>query len=98
MEPTSHPVPPEFKRLQGSAPALDSSAEEACPQVPLLLKCDEVARLLGLGRTKTFQLMSTGELPVVRIGSCARVPRAMLDSWIAERTSRRTRPVDRRSP
>ena len=61
------------------------------PQVgePLLLDSRAVAELLGIGRTKTFQLMSTGEIPVVRIGRCARVPRSALESWIADRTTSR---------
>jgi len=54
---------------------------------PWLLDSREVARLLGIGRTKAFQLMATGELPVVRIGRCARVPRLALQSWIAEQVA-----------
>ena len=54
---------------------------------PWLLDSREVARLLGIGRTKTFQLMATGQLPVVRIGRCARVPRLALQSWIADQVA-----------
>jgi len=49
---------------------------------PLLLDSREVARLLGIGRTKAFQLMANGELPVVRIGRCVRVSRAAVGEWI----------------
>jgi excisionase family DNA binding protein len=52
----------------------------------LLLRTDEAARLLGLGRTKVFELLTAGELPVVRIGRAVRVPRGELERWIAERT------------
>ena len=45
---------------------------------PWLLDSREVARLLGVGRTKAFQLMARGEIPVVRIGRCVRVPREAL--------------------
>jgi len=31
--------------------------------------------------------MSTGQLPVVRIGRCARVPRAQLSDWIARKAT-----------
>jgi hypothetical protein len=41
---------------------------------PLLLDSRQVAQLLGIGRTKTFQLMVSGELPTLRIGRCVRVP------------------------
>ncbi len=49
---------------------------------PWLLDSRTVARLLGIGRTKTFQMMATAELPIVRIGRCVRVPREALLSWM----------------
>jgi excisionase family DNA binding protein len=52
---------------------------------PLLLKAGEVAKLLGLGRSKVFAMLAVGELPVIRIGRSVRVPRAALEDWIAER-------------
>ncbi len=52
----------------------------------LLLKAGEVARLLGLGRSKVFAMLAVGELPVMRIGRSVRVPRAALEHWIAEHT------------
>ena len=54
---------------------------------PLLLRASEVAAVLGIGRTKVFELLRTGDLPAVRLGRCVRVPRAALAMWIAERTS-----------
>jgi len=51
-----------------------------------LLKAMEVARLLGIGRTKVYELMSAGELPVVRIGRFVRVPRRSLAAWIDSHT------------
>jgi excisionase family DNA binding protein len=53
---------------------------------PLLIDSREVARLLGVGRTKAFQLMARSEVPVVRIGRCVRVPREALTDWINSRT------------
>ena len=53
---------------------------------PLLLKAGDVAKLLGLGRSKVFAMLAVGELPVIRIGRSVRVPRAALEGWIAERT------------
>ncbi|HLH67771.1 MAG TPA: helix-turn-helix domain-containing protein [Candidatus Dormibacteraeota bacterium] len=45
----------------------------------------KVARLLGIGRTKVYELIGRGELPVVRIGRLVRVPRAELERWIRDR-------------
>ncbi len=53
---------------------------------PLLLKAADVAKLLGLGRSKVFAMLAVGELPVIRIGRSVRVPRAALEDWIAEHT------------
>ena len=51
-----------------------------------LLRVEEVARVLGIGRTKAFEMVARRELPVIRIGRLVRVPRAALDAWIADRT------------
>jgi excisionase family DNA binding protein len=51
---------------------------------PWLLDSRAVARLLGIGRTKTFQMMATAELPTVRIGRCVRVPREALLLWVSD--------------
>ena len=55
----------------------------------MLLDSREVSRLLGIGRTKAFELMAR-EVPVVRIGRCVRVSRLELTEWIASH-SRTTR-------
>ena len=51
-----------------------------------LLKPMEVAELLGLSRSKVFEMLAAEELPVVRIGRAIRVPREQLDDWIQDRT------------
>ena len=53
----------------------------------LLLKPIEVAELLGLSRSKVFEMLAAEELPVVRIGRAIRVPREQLDQWIQDRVS-----------
>jgi excisionase family DNA binding protein len=52
----------------------------------LLLRAEEVRMLLGIGRSKVFEMMARGELPVVRMGRSVRVPREALEQWIADRT------------
>lgn len=49
----------------------------------LLLTVEEAARRLGIGRTLAWQLVRQGELPVVRLGRCVRVPYQALQEWIA---------------
>jgi len=54
---------------------------------PVLLRAQEVAKILGIGRTKVFEMLATGELPVLRIGRSVRVPRGELHEWVRQRTS-----------
>ncbi len=51
-----------------------------------LLRAEEAAIVLGIGRSKTYELIARGELPSLRIGRLVRVPRQALDRWIADRT------------
>jgi excisionase family DNA binding protein len=51
------------------------------------LKADEVAEVIGLGRSKTYQLVQQGIIPSVHIGKSRRVPAVALQRWIDERTA-----------
>ena len=51
----------------------------------LLLRPVEAAEVIGIGRSKLYELLSTGELPSIRIGSSVRVPVAELRAWIERR-------------
>ncbi len=53
----------------------------------LLLKAEEVAKALGLGRSKVYEMMQSGELPVVRIGRSVRVSRSALAAWVEANTA-----------
>ena len=46
------------------------------------LSLKDVQQLLGIGRTKAYELVVTGELPAVRIGRCIRISRRELDEWL----------------
>src|ERR1700681_4616745 len=48
----------------------------------LLLRPLEVAAILGLSRSKVFELLAAQELPSVHIGRSTRVPRSQLEEWI----------------
>lgn len=48
----------------------------------LLLRVEEVAEMLSLGRSKTYQLIASGVLPGVRLGRCVRVPADSLRRWL----------------
>jgi prophage regulatory protein len=46
------------------------------------LSLKDVQQLVGIGRTKAYELVVTGELPAVRIGRCIRVNRGEIDEWL----------------
>ena len=49
---------------------------------PLLYSVEEAARLLGLGRTSMFHLVTRGEVGSVKIGRCRKIPREALAEYI----------------
>jgi len=51
---------------------------------PMLLTVKDLEAELQLGRTRTYELVRSGQLPVVRIGRSVRIPREALSCWIAE--------------
>lgn len=50
----------------------------------LLLRPAEAAEVLGIGRSKLYELISTGALPSIRVGHSRRIPIESLRRWIAE--------------
>ena len=48
----------------------------------LLLTPEEAAHVLGIGRTKLYQLLADGFLPSVRIGGSRRISTAALDQFV----------------
>jgi excisionase family DNA binding protein len=57
----------------------------------LLLRPTEAARLLGIGRSKVYELLAKGELPSIRIGGSVRVPVDALRAWVARQVQERQR-------
>ncbi len=52
---------------------------------PLLLRVNEVARLLGVSRSTAYAIVATGELPSVRLGRAVRVRRTDLEAWLSQK-------------
>jgi excisionase family DNA binding protein len=44
----------------------------------------QVQEILGIGSTKAYELVATGEIPSVRIGRAIRVSRQELERWLEE--------------
>lgn len=77
------------RRQPSLRPTDDEFDVPATPsEPPILLTVEEAAGLLGVGRTTAYQLIAIGDLEVVRIGRCTRVPRDAIDEFV---TTLRTR-------
>lgn len=47
----------------------------------------ELARVLSLGRSKTYELVASGAIPSLHIGKNRRVPAKALERWIEQQTA-----------
>jgi len=56
----------------------------------LLLRPSEAAQVIGVSRSKVYELLSEGVLPAIRLGRVVRVPLEALRRWVAERTTSST--------
>lgn len=50
---------------------------------PLLLTVEEAREALGLSRSKFYDLLGTGEIETVHIGTARRVPAEALEKYVA---------------
>lgn len=65
---------------------------ETSPVPVMLLRPAEAAAMIGLSRTKTYELIARGELPSVRFGGSVRVPLDALRALIAHKLTEGARP------
>ena len=52
---------------------------------PLLLTIPQVAAMLGLGRSKVYELIRDEGLPTARFGTAIRAPAEELKEWVKRR-------------
>ena len=52
------------------------------PVEPICVRINDAARMIGVGRTKLYELISAGELETVKIGNATRVTTASLHGLI----------------
>jgi excisionase family DNA binding protein len=70
-----------------NARPLEGANEAATPFIEeVLLNAKQVAEVLGIGRTKAYELIAAEQLPVIRIGTAVRVPKRKLLAWIERNT------------
>lgn len=52
------------------------------PIEPLCVRVNDAARMIGVGRTKLYELISSGELETVKIGKATRITAASLHLFV----------------
>jgi excisionase family DNA binding protein len=52
---------------------------------PICVKVNDAARMIGVGRTKLYELIAAGEVDVVKLGKSTRVTTASLRELIQKR-------------
>ena len=74
-----------LRPVERAAPSgLSDHALEGAPFAPerILLRVEEVAVSLGIGRTQAYELVHSGEIPSIRIGRLVRVSIEDLREWV----------------
>jgi excisionase family DNA binding protein len=69
----------------------DGAAPEAVRFEPVSVRIREACRLTGIGRSKFYELVASGDVEVVKIGAMTLVPFDSLRSLIAGRRGARGR-------
>lgn len=59
----------------------------------LLYRPAEVAEILGICRTRAYELINGGVIPSIRLGKSLRVPAESLRAWIGQQTDDAAREV-----
>ncbi|MPY97951.1 MAG: helix-turn-helix domain-containing protein [Actinophytocola sp.] len=53
---------------------------------PVLLRVEEAARLLGIGRTRVYDLIRLEQLQSVKVFGARRIPRVAIDDYVRSLT------------
>lgn len=64
---------------------IDERGQHGDPTL-VALTVEEAARRLGIGRTKMYEYVSSGEIHSVQIGKLRRIPAEALDDFLAKRS------------
>ncbi|KEZ21163.1 Excisionase [Sphingobium yanoikuyae] len=55
------------------------------PPDPICVRVNEAARMIGVGRTKLYELIATGEVETVKLGKATRITTASLHDLVRRR-------------
>lgn len=55
--------------------------------MPMSVRVREACRLTGIGRSKLYELISAGEIEIIKVGTITLIPTASLERFLAGRRS-----------
>ncbi len=55
------------------------------PPEPICVRVNEAARMIGVGRTKLYELIAAGEVETVKLGNSTRIVTASLHDLVRRR-------------
>lgn len=59
-----------------------SHAQNRASMEPKTYRVEEIAQILGIGRSSAYQLVRKGAFKTVRIGTAIRISRKSFDEWL----------------
>ena len=68
--------------VQLGLPFADPATPAKASSEPITVRIADAIRLTGIGRSKLYELMGTGELATVKIGRCTLIPMDSLRALI----------------
>jgi excisionase family DNA binding protein len=57
---------------------------------PLLLTVEDASKVLGVSRSKMYEMVAAGEVRSIKIGRMRRVPRKILDEYVERKINEAT--------
>lgn len=72
---------------QNSAKTCESGAIEGLR--PITVRIQEACRITGIGRSKLYELIKTGDIETVKVGTITLVPVAGIERFLASQKGRR---------
>lgn len=74
----ANPCPMDFREEEGSQMATSKE----------WLRASDLAGLLGMSRSRVYQLIAEGRLPAIRQGRSIRIPTAAWQAWLEDQRDR----------
>lgn len=56
--------------------------DAAGPAKPITVRVKEACRLTGIGRSKFYELIGSGDIPTIKVGSITLIPVAALERFL----------------